>query len=198
MKTIVNIVIFLVVSIATAFGQEIKTKEYQLADYDRIEVTSSIDAKLVANGKEGVSVRCDERLLPAIKVKQNGSKLEIGMDWEKIKEITGKRRHQMISINKDRVKINGMVFKGGINVTAYIKNIKEIKTSSSGDVEWEGSLPTNELRLKTSSSGDIEWKGVLKVDKLYIDCSSSGDVEGDYKGKKAFVELSSSGDMREI
>ncbi len=194
MKTIINIVILVAVSMATALGQEIKTKEYSLTNYDKIEVTNSIDVKLVADGKEGVSVTCDERLLPAIRVEKNGSKLEIGLDWKKLKELTGRRRNQSISIDEDRVKINGMVFYGGIKVTAYIKQIKEIRTSSSGDVKWEGSLPTNELHLKTSSSGDIKWTGILTVDKLYIDCSSSGDVEGDYKGKEAFVELSSSGD----
>ncbi len=43
MKTIVNIVILVAISIATVFGQEIKTKEYQLANYNKIEVTNSID-----------------------------------------------------------------------------------------------------------------------------------------------------------
>ncbi len=194
MKTIVNIVIFVAISMATALGQSIKTKEHQLSNYDKIEVTNSINVKLVASGKEGVSVRCDERLIPAIKVEKYGSRLEIGIDWEELKKITGKRRNRSISISNDQVKINGVVFEGGIDVTVYVKQIKEIKTSSSGDVEWDGSLPTNELHLKTSSSGDIEWSGLLEVDKLYINCSSSGDVEGNYKGKEAFVELSSSGD----
>lgn len=194
MKTIVNIVILVAVSMATALGQKIKTKEYQLTNYDKIEVTNAIDVKLVANGKEGVSVRCDERLLPAIKVEKHGSRVEIGLDWDELKEITGKRRMRNVSINNEQVKINGIIFHGGIKVTAYIKQIKEIKTSSSGDVEWEGSLPTNELYLKASSSGDITWNGILEVDNLRISCSSSGDVEGDYKGKEAFLELSSSGD----
>ncbi len=194
MKTIANILIFMVASIATAFGQEITTKEYQLTDYNSIEVTSSVDVKLVSNGKEGVSVRCDERLQPAIKIKQNGHKLQIGLNWEELKKITGKRRIRNVSINNNKVKINGMLFKGGIHITANIKNIRRIKTSSSGDVKWNGNLPTDELHLKASSSGDIKWKGILNIDKLYINCSSSGDVEGNYNGKNAFVQLSSSGD----
>ncbi len=145
MKTIANILIFVIASMVTAFGQEITTKEYQLSDYNSIEVTSSVDVKLVANSKEGVSVRCDERLQPAIKIKQNGHKLQIGLNWEELKKITGKRRIRNISIHNNKVKINGMLFKSGIHVTANIKNIREIKTSSLGDVEWNGNLPTTEL-----------------------------------------------------
>ncbi len=108
MKTIATIVIFMIASMATALGQEIITKNYELTDYNSIEVTSAIDVKLVANNKEGVSVRCDERLLPAIKIEQNGHKLEIGLNWKELRKITGKRRIRNISINNNKVKINGM------------------------------------------------------------------------------------------
>lgn len=195
MKNIIKIAILLVISSVVALGQEVKVKNYDVANYDKIEVRNSVDVKLVANGKEGVTVECDERLWPAIKVEQHGSKLEIGLDWDKLKKITGHRRTRSVSIGKNKVKINGIIFEGGIKAIAYVKQIKEIKASSSGDVEWEGSLPTNQLYLRASSSGDITWTGLLEVNDLYVDCSSSGDVEGDYKGKNAIVELSSSGDF---
>ncbi len=189
----VNIAVFVILITATAFGQGIKTKRYDLTNYNKIKVSSSIDVKLVANEQEGVSVSCDERLLPAIKVEKEGRKLNIGLDWKILKKICGNRRNQSVSITKNKIKINGKVFNGGIKVTAYVKQIKEIKTSSSGDVRWEGNLPTNELYLSTSSSGDIKWKGDLMIDKLHVECSSSGDVAGNYSGKLAFVKLSSSG-----
>lgn len=194
MKRILKIAIVLLMSSTIVLGQKVKTKKYAVANYDKIEVRNSVDVRLVANGKEGVSVECDECLLPALKVVQRGSQLEIGLDWKMLQKICGKRTSRSISMGKNRVRINGIVFESGINVTVYVKQIKEIKAASSGDVEWEGSLPTNELSLKASSSGDITWTGLLEIDDLHIDCSSSGDVSGNFQGNEAFVNLSSSGD----
>ncbi|MBS9768713.1 MAG: hypothetical protein KGV44_14415, partial [Flavobacteriaceae bacterium] len=64
--------------------------------------------------------------------------MSIGLDWKVLRKITGRRWSQSISINNNKLKINGMSFKGQLKVTANIKQIKEIKTSSSGDVEWSG------------------------------------------------------------
>ncbi len=193
MKKMVNIAVMLMIITVTAFGQTVKTKNYDIVNYNKIEVSNSIDVKLVADEQEGVLVSCDERLLPAIKIEKNDEELNIGLDWDILKKITGNRRNRSVSINEHQVKINGVIFNGGIKVIVHVKQVKAITTSSSGDVEWEGSLPSKELHLKTSSSGDIQWTGVLKVDKLYITCSSSGDVEGNYTGKQAVVKLNSSG-----
>ncbi len=193
MKKIINMAVMLMIITVTAFGQTVKTKNYDIVNYNKIKVSNSIDVKLVADRQEGVSVSCDERLLPAIKIEKNDEELNIGLDWDILKKITGNRRNRSISINEHRVKINGVIFNGGIEVIVHVKQVKAITTSSFGDVEWEGSLPSKELYLKTSFSGDIQWKGVLKVDKLHITCYSSGDVEGNYTGKQAVVNLNSSG-----
>lgn len=195
MKTIISITVFLWVSISVLWGQEIKTKIVDVENYNRIEVSSSLDVELIADGKEGVSIRCDEWLLPAIKVIKSGTLLEIGLDRKILKKITGRRWIKNVSISKDKVKINGMVFNGGISVVAHVKEIREITASSSGDVWWTGQLPTNRLQLNASSSGDISWEGMLTAEELRINCSSSGDVSGNFEGQKAVFDLSSSGDF---
>lgn len=194
MRTILNAIVILLLNL-TAWSQEIKTKEFHVSNYSKINVTNSLDVTLIPSDKEGVSVSCDERLLPAIKVVKKTNTLEIGLDWKEVRKIVGSRRTRSVSISKERIKINGIVFRGGINVTAYIKQIEEIKTSSSGDVEWKGSLPSEELILIAESSGDITWSGVLDVPYITIKSSSSGDIEGNIKAKHAIVKLSSSGDF---
>ncbi|PID95108.1 MAG: hypothetical protein CSA95_01100 [Bacteroidetes bacterium] len=199
MKTIrIKMAVLAVLMATVVCGQEITTQHYEVAGYDNIEVSSAIDVRLVADGKEGVTVSCDERLLPAIIIEQRGNKLEIGVDWKKLHWITGRKRDRHISIHKNRVEINGMVFSGGMQIDVSVKHVKAISTSASGDVTWEGDLPADELHLNAFSSGDITWEGTLTANVLHIDCASSGDVEGVYKGGSAFVELSSSGDYEGV
>ncbi len=196
MKIIVNIVIFVTISVATVLGQEIKTKEFLLTNYNKIEVRNSIDVKLVTREKEGVLVTCDERLLPAILVEQRNETLKIGLDNKQLKKITGRKRNHNIYISKKHMKINGLKFKGGLQVTVYVKDIKEITSLSSSDIEWEGNLPSHELYITAGSFGNISWKGTLTIDKLYIISSSSGDIKGDYKGENAFIKLDSFGNYK--
>ncbi len=188
--------IVVVASIATAFGQEITTKTFDLADYDRIEVESAIDVKLLANGTEGVSVECDERLIPAIKVVKNGNSLKLSLDWKKLKKITGKYWRQNVRISEDKVRINGMTFNGGLSIEVGVKNISEIIASSSASVSWDGNLPAKKLSLMATSSADIDWKGILQVQNLRLHCSSSGSINGDCKASKAIVNVSSSADYK--
>lgn len=194
MKTILSILVSIIFGVSTVYGQKLVTKEFAVKNYDKIEVRNSLDVKLVADGRESVSVRCDERLLPAIEIKTQGEILKIGFNWAKIKEITGRKRNRSISISKDRIKINGIVFNGGIEIIAHIKRIHKLETMASAGIYWEGNLPTNKLEINCSSSGDVKWTGLLDIDKVEIDCSSSGDVKGDIKAKEVEIELSSSAD----
>ncbi len=195
MKKIVSFAILLAIQISVLYGQKISQKEYKLSDYSKIKVSSSLDVKLVASDKEGVTLKCDERLIPGIKIEKSGQVLEIGLDWDKLDDIAGSSFfNRSVNISKDKVKINGKIFKGGINIVVYVKQISEITASSSGDVYWEGNLPANKLNINSSSSGDIKWTGVLKADLLNIKCSSSGDVTGDFEGEKSSIKISSSGD----
>lgn len=197
MKKIVSIAIALFIGIV-AWGQEIVETQYDVANYNKIKVSSIVNVRIVAGDKEGVIVKCDERLVPAMKIEKDAEVLEIGLNNDKLKEIAGSRFFGGTSISrgKDYIKINGTKFNGRIEIIAFVKQINEIKTSASGDVNWEGTLPSNDLRLISSSSGDITWEGLLDVDKLHIYASSSGDIKGDCRGEEAYVELSSSGDYK--
>lgn len=194
MKTTVNIFLAVVLSLSIAWGQKIETKDFNIKGFSKIKVSNALDVRLIADDSESVHVKCDNRLIPAIKVEKNNNTLEIAFDWDKIREITGRRRNRSISINDNSVKINGMVFKGGIEITAHIKQMNKITTSSSASVKWDGNLPTDNLDIKCSSSGDVLWTGLLDIREVSIDCSSSSDVHGDIKAREIEMELSSSAD----
>lgn len=196
MRMFVSLLVSVLFSVATVYGQKLETKDFNVRDYDKIVVQNAIDVKLIPDGREGVSVRCDSRLLPAVYVLSRGNKLKIGLDWELLQEITGSRRNRTVSFSKERIEINGMVFKGGIKIIAHIKHIRELEASSAADIHWDANLSTDELDIKCSSSGDIYWTGLLLVDNLDIECSSSAGVKGNIKAKEVEIDLSSSADYK--
>ncbi len=197
MKRILSISVIVLVNIYVIFAQNQKVKEFNLRNYTGIEVSNSLDVKLIQDGTESVSVKCDERLLPAIKIEKNGGILSCGFDWDKIDKICGKGffNNRCICMQNNCIKINGKKFKGKIEIVVHAKTVNELKASSSGDILIEGNITSKDLKIHTSSSGDIMWKGLVTADNLKIKCSSSGDISGDLKANSAEIKLSSSGDL---
>lgn len=193
MKRILSTTVLLLLIAATVLGQEIETKNYNFSNYDKIKVSNSLNVRLIADNSEGVSVTCDNRLLPAMRVKQSGSKVSISIDWDKVKKIVKSRKVSKVNIDEDIVIINDYEFKGGIIIKVNVKNISELEAVSAGGIIWDNNLPTKNLRLMASSAGSIKWQSLLKLDKLYIDCSSAGNLSGDINTKTAVVNLSSAG-----
>ncbi len=181
------------------FSQRMATKNYDIQNYNAISVGNALDVKLIPDGSEGATVKCDERLLPAIGIYTKGGLLDISLDWKAVDKICGKsfwgRNNRNISISKNKVRINGKTFNGGIEIIVHVKHLQKLSTRASGDIFWNGDMVTDRMVLNTSSSGDITWKGTLEADDLEIYCSSSGDVEGNCRCKNVNIKLSSSGDF---
>lgn len=192
MKAVVISIVCLMISINLSFGQEVITKKFERSNYDRVKLSCPIDLKIVADGKEGVAVKCDERLINAFEIENTDGELTINFDTKALKHKNFKRGNFQLGDNKTM--INGISYKGGVKMIVHVKNISKISASRSGDIVWEGSLPSKNLTLTASSSGDISWTGMLETESLTVKASSSGDIEGNYKGKSAIVSLSSSGD----
>ncbi len=198
MKKILSISVILVVNFYMLFAQNQKVKEFNLRNYDGIEVHNSLDVRLIQDGTESISVKCDERLLPAIKVEKNGSLLSFGFDWDEIDKICGTSffNNRNINVNDKFIKINGKKFNGKVEIVVHAKKINELKAAASGDIFIQSNLTSKNLRLVASSSGDIVCKGLITADNLKIKSSSSGDIVSDFKANNAELRLSSSGDCK--
>lgn len=192
-----SIAIIFLVNISMMFSQEIEEKIFNVKSYNGVEVRNSVYVTLIQDGTEKVVAKCNNRLLPAIKVEKIEGTLKIGFDWKIVDKICEKGffNNRSIIIKDDYIKINGKKFNGGIKVIVHAKNIKKIKASSSGNVFIEGDLNSDDLYISASSSGDIKCKGLIKANKLNISGSSSGDIEAECKAKNVDVSLSSSADF---
>lgn len=194
MKTVASILLGLILSVNIAFGQETVKKEFQVSNFDELSVKTSIDAELIMGNTEKVVIECKEEYMKYVRVEVESGKLKIWLDTKKFGK-KGKRTQNISIFNgKKKITINGVTIEGGVKAKVYAKNIKEVKTSSSASIHWNGNLPTDDLEIKCSSSGEVYWLGLLDIAKVEINCSSSGDVKGDIRAKEMEIYLSSSAD----
>lgn len=193
---VVSIFLGLILGVSIAWGQETVKKEFKVGNFDELSVKTSIDAELIVGDAEKVVVECKEEYLKYVKVEVEGRKLSIWLDTKKFRKKRKWTQNISIFNGKKKIIINGVAIEGGIKAKVYVKNIKEIKASSSASISWNGKLPTDDLEIDCSSSGYVYWTGLLDVAKVEIDCSSSGDVKGDIKAKEFEIDLNSSADYK--
>lgn len=196
MRTTINLILGLLLTANIGVGQKLVTQNFDVKNYDKLHTSNSINVRIIADNKEGVSVRCDNRLIPYLQVETDRETLHIGLDWKKLKKKYSGLFSTSYTMSKNKITINNTTFHGGIKVTVHVKNIAEISARSAGDISWVGNLPSKNLTLRTSSSGDISWQGTLNVDNLSVIGSSSGDIVGNCKSKTTSLKLSSSSDFK--
>lgn len=192
MKIVAVNILCLIIGMNLSLGQKVVNREFDYSNYNKVRLECPIDLEIVADEKEGLSVKCDERLIKAFVIKNINNELIINFNPKVLKSKIFSRANYQFGENK--TKINGITYQGTIKMVVHVKYITEITSSQSGDITWKGNLPTKDLSLKANSSGDITWEGVLITNMLTAKASSSGDIEGDCKSKSVIINLDSSGD----
>ena len=165
MQRLIFLSLFLfVVNFLSAQNNEVRP----LDSFDEIKVGQSIDVILIEGSAEQaeVSVR--------------------GADLEDV----------ITRVSGDRLKIEMAPGKNYWNVDVKVivtyKELEEISASSSSDVESEGVISADELRVDVSSSADVSISIDTKM--LDVEVSSSGDLEIEGVTQEQYVRVSSSGD----
>ena len=76
-----------------------------------------------------------------------------------------------------------------VNVTLYFKTLTNIEASGGSDIEQEGTLKAEELRIEASGGSDIS----LILDTYYLECNLSGGSDMDIQGTSRAVLIGASG-----
>ncbi len=179
MKTLVHVSISILIVIGfnscyfepgeTVLGNgNVIEEERDLADFDRLKVSSGIDVIIKQGSNVSLLVEADENLLEVIKTEVVDNTLKI---------YTSK------NIRKSKSKQVYLVY----------ENLNSIKVSSSGDVRGENTLETENLRIDLSSAGDLRLD--LKADELDCNISSAGDARLSGEVNSLTADLSSAGDL---
>jgi len=128
------------------------TKEVNVSSFDQLDVSGVFNVMLTQGNKEEVKIEADDNLQSLFEVKNEGSKLTIGM-------------------KKD---VN---FKGNTKMKVYItfKNLKSMDLKTVGNVISVSTMSFDELNINNKSVGNVDLK--LNTPKLNIQNKSVGDVK---------------------
>lgn len=153
----------------TVYGNgNVVTEERHAGSFNRLKVSSGIDAIITQGDVESIKVIADENLLEYIKTEIYDNTLKISTDAN-IRHAKSKEVH--------------LVY----------KQLKEIDISSAGDVKGNNRMKVDDLDLDLSSAGDL----TLDVEAIKITCniSSAGDAHLSGTADELEADLSSAGDL---
>ncbi len=145
---------------------KIITKEVNVTSFDQLDVSGVFSLMLVQGSKEEVKIEADDNLQSLFEVKNEGSKLVVGM--------------------KKDVNI-----KGKIKMKVYItfKNLKSMDLKTVGNITSEANMSFGDLDINNKSVGNVDLK--LTTQNLTIQNKSVGDVK--LNGKADNVTIKNKG-----
>ena len=133
-------------------GKVISEPREVVKNFDKIQVSSSIDVELEQAPNFEVVVRADDNIISYIVTEFSGNTLKIYYDNVSVKNIK--------------------------EAKVYVKmpNISALRASSSSEIEAKGIIKSDDLILKTSSTGEITLFEVHST-SLTMEASSSSDIK---------------------
>ena len=160
-----------------------------LSSFDKIAISGGYDALILQEGNsESVSIEVKGVDADKIITEVDGSTLEIGMK-------RGNYRNIKVRITVTYKNLKEVASSGSTNIEAVsvIKGDKfELATSGSGN--FKGSFDVKSLEVAISGSSNMTFSGMATKQEIAI--SGSGDVHaGDLKGHEAEVAISGSGNV---
>lgn len=141
-------------------------KSYDMT-FDKVEVSQSIEAKVIKADRERVVIYAPENLHDRILVDLSGGKLHI------------------------RFKPGINISSGKVRAEIYAKDFTELEANSSATIEVSDKFTQDKTTLKAKSSGTIS--GNMEANEFSVDVSSSGSVKGQIWAVNLDVGASSSG-----
>lgn len=151
----------------TAFAQNTLTKEYNFGKITSIDAGSIFEISATPGNSRKVKIVYDEYFKDGLIVKYYNGKLELGLEYTKIK-------------NKNNVE--------GIKVYLQMPTIEELDLSGASSFKASGSFRTDELELDLSGASSV--KGLeISGRELSMDCSgaSSLSITGDFNTVEADI-----------
>lgn len=132
------------------------TKEVSVTSFDQLDVNGVFNLLLIQGNKEEVKIEADDNLQPYFEVKNEGSRLVIGMKKD-------------INIHSDKEH-------GKLRMKVYVtfKKLKSMDLKTVGNITSDASLNFDDLEINNKSVGNIDLQ--LITQNLNIDNKSVGNV----------------------
>jgi hypothetical protein len=141
---------------------KIVTKEIPVSGFDQLNVNGVFSVLLTQGSKEEVKIEADDNLQELFEVKNDGSKLTIGM-------------------KKD---VN---FDGEVKLKVYVtfKKLKTMELKTVGNISSASNLNFDDLHISNKSVGSVDLK--MTAQKLNVDSKSVGSVKLNGKAQSAVI-----------
>lgn len=170
MKTFITLLLTVALTIPS-FGQK---RTVDVGNFSELSLGISANLYLKQGSSTRVEIECDDDIFDEIEFELKGDQLVIkkegnwnfGSGWRK-SEVT-----IYVTMNK----------------------IDELSVSGSGNMESEGKLTTNDVRLSVSGSGDMDLE--MESDELDIRISGSGSIRLNGTAEEAEARISGSGRVK--
>ena len=172
MRTFILTTLSILLISISGFAIKPKTKlvkeDRNLSGFNRIQTYSSIDIYIKQGDKESVIVETNEEYQKQVLISVEDKQLII------------KTKGNILNPDK-------------FNVYITVKDLSDIRSSGSGDIESVGVLKFPSLNFKLNGSGDIEMN--IDTKSVSIEINGSGDVELEGKITDLDLHVFGSGDV---
>lgn len=147
------------------------TRDVTVQSFDQLDVSGVFSVSLSQGSKEGVKIEADDNLQDLFEIKNEGSKLVVGM------------KKDMNFNSKKKMKV-------------YItfKKLKSLELKTVGNVSSENDLSFDNLELDNKSVGSVSLK--LNAQSLNIENKSVGNVKLEGKADKVTIKNNSVGSIQ--
>ena len=147
-----------------------------VSGYHGVAVSGNIELFLTQANEESVAISAD--------------------DPKQLDKIITEVRNGILHIyleNKNKIRIDWRLSQKKIRTYVAIKNIDYLSSAGSGNVQIEGDLKTDKLKIDISGSGKI--KGNLAIKDFTVGLSGSADADFSGKAEKSDFHISGSGNI---
>ena len=145
--------LLLLLLVAGCGGGDRTVETRQVAPYDRLEVSESIDVQVVPGDGREVRVAAGEHVIDRVVTESSGGVLKIDI------------RDRGIVIGPDPL--------NDVSVQVPVSQLTRVDIEGSGDVTLEG-IDQDALELRVQGAGDVEASGT--VDRLTAEIQGAGDA----------------------
>jgi Putative auto-transporter adhesin, head GIN domain len=148
----------------------LKTETRSVSSFSAVTLSGSGTLTIAVTGTESLTIEADDNILPVLTSEVSGNRLTLG-----VKPNTG------IQPSK------------GVKYTLTVKNLDDVETSGSANVDARG-LNTSRFRVLMSGSGSVVLAG--KADSLELQLSGSARFSGEgLEAKTATIDSSGSSNV---
>lgn len=145
------------------------TKERDLKDFTKIEVSRALDCEVYQSDNFKVEVIADDNLVNHIKTEVRNGKLKISSDYGNYRNVKSKL------------------------IRVYLPIIDVLEATSAANMTTKTTIKSNEILIKSSSAADIN--ATVESEKIKLESTSGSDITASGKAIDLYTQSSSGSDI---